>query len=107
MDITKYEQELQQMCSRELGNILQTYYNQEDVRAKLGGLLDYGATLIETLQEMNIDLTAEQYRTMLIAEVNLIDDLNNKGIEIVGSASSDRCRDDIESYLVDNGLMGR
>ena len=107
MDITKYEQELQQMCSRELGNILQTYYNQEDVRAKLGGLLDYGATLIETLQEMNIDLTAEQYRAMLIAKANLIDDLIDEGMEMVGTASSDRCRDDIESYLMDNGLMGR
>lgn len=142
MDITKYEHELQQMCSRELSNILQTYYNKEAVRVverhnakgdkvtavaamvspnlkiddckdlgeaftKLGELLDYGAMLIETLQEMNIDLTAEQYRAMLIAKANLIDDLIDEGMEMVGTASSDRCRDDIESYLMDNGLMGR
>ena len=107
MDITKYEEELQQMCSRELSNMLQTYYNQEAVRAKLGGLLDYGAVLIETLQEMNIDLTAEQYRAMLIAKANLIDDLIDEGMEMVGLASSDQCRDNIESYLMDNGLMGR
>ena len=138
MDITKYEQELQQMCSRELGNILQTYYNQEAVRVverhntkgdkvtavaamvspnlkiadckdlgeaftKLGVLFAYGAMLIETLQKMNIDLTAEQYKDMLIDEVNLIDE----GMEMVGLASSDQCRDNIESYLMDNGLMGR
>ena len=138
MDITKYEHELQQMCSRELGNILQTYYNQEAVRVverhnakgdkvtavaamvspnlkiadckdlgeaftKLGVLFAYGAMLIETLQKMNIDLTAEQYKDMLIDEVNLIDE----GMEMVGLASSDQCRDNIESYLMDNGLMGR
>ncbi len=59
--------------------------------------------LIETLQKMNIDLTAEQYKAMLIAEANLIDE----GMEMVGLASSDQCRDNIESYLMDNGLMGR
>lgn len=52
---------------------------------------------------MNIDLTAEQYKAMLIAEANLIDE----GMEMVGLASSDQCRDNIESYLMDNGLMGR
>ena len=137
MDITKYEYELQQMCSLELSNILQTYYNKEAVRVveqhnvlgqdttitatvspnlkiddckslgeaftKLGELLAYGAMLIETLQKMNIDLTAEQYKAMLIAEANLIDE----GMEMVGLASSDQCRDNIESYLMDNGLMGR
>lgn len=137
MDITKYEYELQQMCSLELSSILQTYYNKEAVRVveqhnvpgqettiaatvspnlkladckdlgeaftKLGELLAYGAMLIETLQKMNIDLTAEQYKAMLIAEANLIDE----GMEMVGLASSDQCRDNIESYLMDNGLMGR
>lgn len=138
MDITKYEHELQQMCSNELSNILQTYYSKEAIRlverhnaqgdkvtavaamvspnlkladckdlgeafTKLGELLAYGAMLIETLQKMNIDLTAEQYKAMLIAEANLIDE----GMEMVGLASSDQCRDNIESYLMDNGLMGR
>ena len=138
MDITKYEHELQQMCSNELSNILQTYYNKKAIRVverpgaqnspatavaatvspnlkiddckslgeaftKLGELLAYGAMLIETLQKMNIDLTAEQYKAMLIAEANLIDE----GMEMVGLASSDQCRDNIESYLMDNGLMGR
>lgn len=74
---------------------------------KLGELLAYGAMLIETLQKMNIDLTAEQYKAMLIAEANLIDDLIDEGMEMVGLASSDQCRDNIESYLMDNGLMGR
>lgn len=126
MDVKKYEAVLRRHCSEQLGEIRAVYYSDGfshsdpygDGKAAdcaelkslglafqhLGSILEYGANLIRTLENMNVDLTEAQYEEMLNNQSAVIE----QGMDMTSSIPGDEiCRDHIESYLVDHGLFGR
>ena len=127
MNIQKYEDVLRQFCTKQLGEIRAVYYSDGFSKAdpysdgpekmdkdellslgaafkQLGSVLEYGASLINVLEGTGIDLTAEQYAEMLNNQNTLIE----QGQSMEGSGPCiDMCRDHLEEYLADHGLLGR